>query len=228
LFFFKVRKHHHRLGGLADKTYVKIHNDDKYTEETHVQTKLRLPRPLTVYVVKLTDHPLPWLTQEGWALTSMEGVTYHGTHSTRHKEWIIGAYPDTSPTSYSSLPTDHFGPGQVYEKTFPAGTVEMRGNSGGDGSYLIFIGNPTGYHLGEVGANSCPSEAVSEADCLQAAQELLPDGVVQGRTTLVAGNWGWVPPGCSVQSHQGGDWAAHYNTNPNGANDGGYTPVCLG
>jgi hypothetical protein len=131
------------LGGLADKTYVKIHNDDKYTEETHVQTKLRLPRPLTVYVVKLTDHPLPWLTQEGWALTSMEGVTYHGTHSTRHKEWIIGAYPDTSPTSYSSLPTDHFGPGQVYEKTFPAGTVEMRGNSGGDGSYLIFVGDPS-------------------------------------------------------------------------------------
>jgi len=86
------------------------------------------------------------------------------------------------------------------------------------------------YHFGEVATNSCPTDDVSEANCLEAVHELLPDGVVQGRTSLVAGSWGWVPPGCSVQSDfthgRSGDWAAHYNRNLNGRNDGGYTPVC--
>ena len=81
-----------------------------------------------------------------------------------------------------------------------------------------------------VASNVCEAQDVSEANCLEAVHELLPDGQVQGRTHLVAGSWGWVPPGCSVQSHfthnQNGDWAAHYNRNPSGANDGGYTPVC--
>jgi hypothetical protein len=132
------------LGGLADKTFIKMSNDDKFTENTHVQMKLRLPRPLTVYVAKLTDHPLPWLSQQGWALSSMEGVTYHGRHSTRHKEWIIGVFNDdahvTNP-AYDTVPVEHYGPSQVYEKTFPAGTVELNGNGGGDGSYLIFVGD---------------------------------------------------------------------------------------
>jgi hypothetical protein len=71
---------------------------------------------------------------------------------------------------------------------------------------------------------------VSSDNCLAAVQELLPEGQTQGRTNLVAGSWGWVPPGCSVQSDfthgQNGDWAAHFNSNSNGQNDGGYTPVC--
>jgi len=87
-----------------------------------------------------------------------------------------------------------------------------------------------GFHYGVVATNFCEAAAVSEAHCLEAVQHLLPEGQVQGRTHLVAGSWGWVPPGCSVQSHfthnQNGDWAAHYNRNPSGANDGGYTPVC--
>merc|ERR1719162_2384891 len=80
--------------------------------------------------------------------------------------------------------------------------------------------------------NSCPisDSHVNEADCLAAVEALLPAGQTQGRTNLVAGSWGWVPPGCSVQSHfthgQDGDWAAHYNRNPAGSNDGGYTPLC--
>jgi hypothetical protein len=86
------------------------------------------------------------------------------------------------------------------------------------------------YHYGVVASNVCEAHDVAEAQCLEAVQSLLPEGVVQGRTNLVAGSWGWVPPGCSVQSHfthgQNGDWAAHYNRNPSGNNDGGYTPVC--
>jgi hypothetical protein len=79
--------------------------------------------------------------------------------------------------------------------------------------------------------NTCETADVSEEECLAAVQSLLPTGQAQGRTNLVSGSWGWVPPGCSVQSHfthgQNGDWAAHYNSG-NGANDGGYTKVCSG
>merc|ERR1719223_1546229 len=92
-------------------------------------------------------------------------------------------------------------------------------------------GRQTVFNNGPVGGNSCSSSSdVSEADCLAAVLDLLPAGQTQGRTHLVAGSWGWVPPGCSVQSHrthgQEGDWAAHYNRNPDGRNDGGYTKAC--
>jgi len=87
------------------------------------------------------------------------------------------------------------------------------------------------YHYDMAGGNTCSTEDVSEAACLTAVHHLIPEGRTQGRTHLVAGSWGWVPPGCSVQSHfthgQNGDWAAHYNRNPAGNNDGGYTPVCV-
>merc|ERR1719329_963220 len=74
-------------------------------------------------------------------------------------------------------------------------------------------GRQTVFNNGPVGGNSCSSSSdVSEADCLAAVLDLLPAGQTQGRTHLVAGSWGWVPPGCSVQSHRThgreGDWAA--------------------
>jgi hypothetical protein len=122
------------LGSFAGKTFIKMSNDDKYTPESHVQMKLRLPHPMTVYLVLLADHTLPWLTQEGWALNEdMEGVTYHGRRNTRHKEWSLGQ------GIIDVLPTDNFSANRIYSKTFPAGLVELRGNSGGDGSYLIFL-----------------------------------------------------------------------------------------
>jgi len=81
-------------------------------------------------------------------------------------------------------------------------------------------------HLGVTASNFCTTESVSEAECLDAVRALLPEGQAQGRQNLVAGSWGHVPPGCSVQSR--GDWAAHYNRRDSGSNDGGYTPVCSG
>jgi len=260
----------------------------------------------------------------------LHGVSYHGVRQTRHTDWS------------GELNEDHYGPGRVWQKTFTAGAVEMRGNNGGMGSYVIFAAHPSNppapvaatecpagweqvgedgadiggcglqscgerywsnnpsecadacaarsdcrgfnwapmggdrnheamtvctlynsdaptsswwgsaghvqifckpeaghYRYGDAGGlgfdggagdgNSCPTSDVSEAECLAAVQSLLPVGVSQGRTNLVAGSWGWVPPGCSVQSHfthgQNGDWAAHYNRG-NGNNDGGYTKVC--
>merc|ERR1719223_752214 len=105
------------------------------------------------------------------------------------------------------------------------GMMGMMGMDGmGNCGAPLFI-----YGEAQVG-NSCPGLDVSEEDCLEAVQALLPVGQQQGRSVLQSGSWGWVPPGCSVQSHwthgQAGDWAAHYNRNPDGRNDGGYTPLC--
>jgi len=308
----------HSLGSFAGQTFIKMSNEDKHLRHSHVQMKLRFDQPTTVFVAAIGE--LPWLEAEGWTLTTLEGPTYKGVRQTRHTDWS------------GELHEDEYGPGQVFEKTFPAGTVEMRGNGGGDGSFLIFVSNPASsptppgsgmggleglwedragrfyggativlgdqcnvrspqvgvwqtssyrcdmdagvwnfietreaggvqhhhamvlqedgtirvtkpgyvwilhpvphYHYGTSQGNTCPTSDVGEAECLAAVQGLLPKGQAQGRTSLVAGSWGWVPPGCSVQSQtnlpnaRNGDWAAHYNRNPNGRNDGGYTPVC--
>jgi len=309
------------LGSFTGKSFVKMSNEDKHISHSHVQMKLRLPTPQILFVAQLDGSELPWLEAEGWTLTNLDGVSYKGTRATRHTEWS------------EELLEDHYGPGRVWQKAFTAGAVEMRGNNGGMGSYVIFathpsmapvpvvttacpsgweqvgedgadIGGcglqgceerywsnnpsecadacaarsdclgfnwaplagdrnheattvctlynsdtPTGswhgsaghvqifckphqaYHYGEPSGNTCPTSDVSEQDCLGAVQLLLPKDQSQGRTSLVAGSWGWVPPGCSVQSHfthgQNGDWAAHYNRNSAGQNDGGYTPVCV-
>jgi hypothetical protein len=333
------------LGHFAGKTFIKYSNDDKYTDHDHVMTKIRSVEPLTVFVLKLSEHSLPWLPASGFSPDARAGVTFSGVRETRHKEW-----------DPSLLTTDHFSATNVWSKTFEAGTISLPGNQGGDGSFLIFLDRPSpeddmshmmiqgclnnerefenqegadvrccsldgtscnsGYfpqtftfldgstsqgtpcqagqcngvadtwcHAGvsfseakqicaanherlctrvEIedgvccgtgcshnahliwfddeqlpspltnfgqagGGNTCVTGDVSEDDCLAAAQGLLASGQTQGRTTLVAGSWGWVPPGCSVQTHfthgQNGDFAAHYNR-MNGANDGGYTKVC--
>jgi len=216
------------LGSFTGHSFIKMSNEDKHIPGTHVQIKLRLPQPLTVYVS--TTGELPWLTLEGWTLTHLDGPTYHGVRPTRHTDWL------------GEISSNTYGPGQVWQKTFPAGTVEMRGNNGGDGSYLLFVANPANAPASPAvpiavttnfaqsgGGNTCPGTDVSEADCLGVVQGLLASGQNQGRATLVAGSWGWVPPGCSVQSHfthgQNGDFAAHYNRGA-GNNDGGYTKVC--
>jgi hypothetical protein len=119
------------LGSFEGYNYIKMSNDDKHIRHSHVQMKLRLTQPTMLYVVKLDDYTLPWLEQEGWTIIStLEGVQYHGVRQTRHTDWS------------GVLTEDHYGPGEVYAKTFTAGTVEMRGNNGGDGSYLIFLANP--------------------------------------------------------------------------------------
>lgn len=82
--------------------------------------------------------------------------------------------------------------------------------------------------LASQGANECPAgsglSSPSEEQCLAAAHDLLPSFLSPGRDDLVSGSWGNVPPGCSVQT--GGDWAAHWNSNSEGANDGRYSVLC--
>merc|ERR1719453_796627 len=66
----------------------------------------------------------------GHSFIKMSNEDKHIRHS-RHTEWDPDTLLDTS-----------YGPGAVYEKTFPAGTVSLRGNNGGDGSYVMFVANP--------------------------------------------------------------------------------------
>lgn len=59
---------------------------------------------------------------------------------------------------------------------------------------------------------------------------MTPKGKTIGRKELIIGElytsneMKHVSPGCSIQS--GGDYAAHFNKNPHGKNDGSYSPIC--
>jgi len=118
------------LGSFAGHTFIQMSNEDKHTSNGKIQMKLRLPRPTVIYVVKLDSTDLPWLDLEGWSHTQLEGIAYHGSRRTRHTDWS------------QELSDDHYEAGQVWQKTFSAGTVWMRGNHGGDGSYVMFMANP--------------------------------------------------------------------------------------
>merc|ERR1719420_390836 len=72
------------LGSFTGQSYVKMSNEDKRISNDHVQMKLRFTQPTVVYVVKLDDKVLPWLSEEGWSLSPLTGVSYHGTRATRH------------------------------------------------------------------------------------------------------------------------------------------------
>jgi len=115
------------LGHFAGKTFIKYSNDDKMIDYDHVMLKLRVLEPTTVFIVSLANHP-SWLATQGYTPSAVQGVTFSGVRETRHKEW------DTS-----LLTTDHFDASTVYSKTFPAGTISIPGNNGGDGSFLVFI-----------------------------------------------------------------------------------------
>jgi hypothetical protein len=116
------------IGHFAGKTFIKYSNDDKATDYDKVMTKLRTLEPVTVFIVKLTDAPLEWLIPQGFTESDFHGVSFSGVRSTRHKEWD----PDL-------LTTDRFEATQVWKKSFPAGTISIPGNGGGDGSFLIFM-----------------------------------------------------------------------------------------
>ena len=186
------------LGSFAGMTFIKTSNEDKHISQSHVQMKLRLPRPMTVYVAKLPEHELEWLHELGpdgmplWRVSDLQGASYSGMRLTRQTDWIMGAPADyhhdhedwahlwgnhdpmqtmrqdrvqhedwahsrstaaldqgflngdVAPSRLGRVVgDDHFGPATVYQRTYPAGVVSMHGNTGGAGSYLTFVGNPT-------------------------------------------------------------------------------------
>jgi len=142
------------LGSFTGYSFIKMSNEDKHIRDSHVQMKLRLPKPQIIYVAKLDGTELPWLQAEGWTLTALDGISYHGVQrETKHTEWATrhdwANYPrgtlheeNYNPRRMGDLHEEHYGPGEVWQKTFTAGAVEMRGNNGGDGSYVIFVANP--------------------------------------------------------------------------------------
>jgi len=148
------------LGDFAGQTYIKSSNEDKHIRHSHVQMKLRFDQPTTVYVVALQE--LPWLQAEGWTTSALEGPIYRGVRQTRHTDWS------------GELVEDTYGPGRVFEKTFPSGTVEMRGNGAGDGTFLIFVANPGGIEEPvvcclalEAGCLACAARLTVEEYCMQ-------------------------------------------------------------
>jgi len=143
------------LGHFVGKTFIKYSNDDKHTDHEHVMTKLRTVEPLTIFIVKLDGHSLPWLQAQGFSRTVYTGVSFSGIRETRHKEW------DTS-----LLTTDHFSASAVWSKTFEAGTISIPGNNGGDGSFLMFLDRP--------GACDAMSHMMVQG-CLNSPRDLEPD-----------------------------------------------------
>jgi hypothetical protein len=142
----------------AGYSYVKISHEDKHTQQSKVQLKLRLPRPLTIYINRMSQNSLPWLASEGWTRSaSMQGVSYSGSYTTAHKEWArhnvenyqveIDRYPQIAEAEVS----------EVWQKTFPAGTVELRGDDGGQGAYLIFFSTP-GHNAPVLGGLPSPKD----------------------------------------------------------------------
>jgi len=129
------------LGDFAGKTFIKYSNDDKMTDFQHVMTKIRTVEPVTVSIVKLQNHGLPWLVASGYAQTQATGVSYSGERQTHHKE--TSEFPTWErETPEGGFPPDHFDASQVYTKTFSAGTINLPGNNGGDGAFLIFVDRP--------------------------------------------------------------------------------------
>jgi len=142
------------LGHFTGMKMVKGSNEDKFTPEKNVQLKLRLPRPMTVYVVTNAGQTLPWLADPQW--TEVQGLTtpeYSGLRMTPDKEWAVSIGVDH--LDAIDREEAHYGGGKVFSRTFPAGVVALRGNDGGRGydwssavtgdhpSYLTFVAHPS-------------------------------------------------------------------------------------
>merc|ERR1712127_662424 len=207
------------LGDFQGKTFIKYSNDDKMTDKWHVMTKIRTLEPLTVYIVKLVNDGLPWLADEGFMLSGYTGVAFSGVRSIRHKEW-----------DETLLTTDHFGASSVHKKTYPAGTISIPGNNGGDGSFLIFLDRPgeepaaPQYQRLAYGAANCPAgkEINTHAECelahIALGLEVEPKWV---------GTLSSIPGLCSTREvDAGGLHHFHFNSQSVGTSRGDLAPVC--
>merc|ERR1740117_2005638 len=85
---------------------------------------------------------------------------------------------------------------------------------------------PVSAHLDVEGADSCSGETVTKETCLEAVQQLLPEGATQADSTLNDGSWSHVPQGCSM-NHE--NYRALWNSQTDAiSNTGSWTPVCIG
>jgi len=148
------------IGSFTGIKMVKISNEDKDISQDHVAMKLRFQQPTSVYIVTTHDNTLDWLYSQGWIeVPALTGLEYSGVRMTPDKWWsemldhpLLG-----SNNHLDSIDKEeqHYGPGHVWEKTFPAGVVSLNGNGGGSGydwsppvkgghgSYLTFVAHPS-------------------------------------------------------------------------------------
>jgi len=127
----------------AGFSYVKTSNDDKVTDHDHVALKVTIHKSVTFHVVTLGAVP-QWLTEDAeWTVNrNMQGPTYKGApHDSAHLEWkrstdcVEGDCEHPADEAYPEVGQVQ----QVYQRTFPGGVVNLPGNGGGDGSYLLFL-----------------------------------------------------------------------------------------
>jgi len=149
------------VGSFTGMSFLKASNEDKSTPNANVQTKLRLTQPTTVYVLTQhdplteSDQTLGWLAREGWTeMPSLTGPEYGGERITPAKEWAR-SLENFEHRDAIDKGLDHYSTAKVFQKTFPAGVVHLRGNGGGEGyiwtsgvdgghgSYLVFVAHPS-------------------------------------------------------------------------------------
>jgi len=107
------------VGDYSGCTYIKGANDDKNTAASSTQWTLTVGMPVTVYL-------------DFWGGAAHENLGFAQWQAGWVKASKAGVRFGTSP---------HFwGPGAVYQKDFPAGTIELEGNQGnGHGTYVAFV-----------------------------------------------------------------------------------------
>ena len=138
------------------------------TSKTSLEESRPTEEPLTVHIVKLANHGLPWLVGQGFTRFVPAGLSFHGQRminrdnvageweDTLHKKWhsetrnaVHSWRSDPNPpndydwSQWNINTDDNFDVSFVYSKTFPAGTISIPGNNGVDGSFLIFLERPS-------------------------------------------------------------------------------------
>jgi len=80
------------------------------------------------------------------------------------------------------------------------------------------------FHFEPEASNTCSTESVTEEECREAVQVLLPEHR-RSATALHASSWAHLPSGCAVNND---NFHAYFNRHAAGSNNGHYSPVCMG
>jgi len=129
--------------------------------------------------------------------------------------------------SWAPLNGDRNHPGveacTIYNSDVPTGNL-----TGVDGTASqVLCGRSFWARLGSeaIGTNTCPAgmEGISQEDCWEAGQRLLPTGVSSDEQDLKLGSWNHVPPGCIVRH---GNFNILFNSNPTATNTDDWVPIC--
>jgi len=163
--FHDRQYHFESVGSMTGLTHIKSSNDDKFTAHDHVQMKVRLPQPMTLYVAKIATDHLTWLDEVGpdgvtklWSESLLNGVSYSGDGSSRmmthgssswrqtmHREWIMGAPTDYQPGNNQMQTISGGGSGDVRHEDW----AHHRGSMSSTGSFTYSAALDAGFLNGD-------------------------------------------------------------------------------